>query len=575
MADEVFTDDVLTLGKAIEEIATISRDLGGKVDCSYPTTLYRRLGDAKVKALVVGCRNVGKSSVLEGLAGVRLETVTALPKKTDMRYLFERNDCETIGWRLEGEEPEQARPFDELKEHLENSDDERELVLTYGVEEESAWNNEWYERCLGALSSEEETEKARRTLGENDFALLTINVLQPWRANEAKLLALASLIGAKIAVVAMKKDRITEEEDEWETVARYIKARVAETNADIPVFFESAKDGISAELRAWVEEARKAEACAEQRKKNLAYAALERMEALRGQIETERAAEAAENRRIEEELAKRKDEVAAQDGNWSALALELRSRRNVLRNRVYERLVELGEEFDKDVEFKLEKETDFKRWTRVDWPREIDMLTEKLKKVEEGARTRILEDLRWLRGRSAEVFGEWCEITIDEPKKDDSILGRDDWNSMEKEARENDFNDVFVLKATMRTLALGVTLAGTATLSPFAFVLGALSGIAGEFWTRKEIASDREKAKKMLQDEISAKIYQLDSRFEAWLERKYEGLLQALNERRQLWIDDETRALEKDCEARKSARDWAALKRRVDEVGENLFAKTN
>lgn len=534
-----------------------------------------RRATKKVKELVVGCRNVGKSSVLEGLAGVRLETVTATPNKTDTRYLFERNDCETIGWRLEGEEPEQARPFGELKEHLENSDDERELVLTYGVEDESAWNNEWYERCLGALSSEEEAEKARRTLGENDFALLTIDVLQPWRANEAKLLALASLTGAKIAVVAMKEDKITEEEDEWETVARYIKARVAETNAEIPVFFESAKDGISAELRAWVEEARKAEACAEQRKKNLAYAALERMEALRGQIETERAAEAAENRRIEEELAKRKDEVAAQDGNRSALALELRSRRNVLRNRVYERLVELGEEFDKDVEFKLEKETDFKRWTRVDWPREIDMLTKKLKEVEKGARAGILEDLRWLRGRCAEVFGEWCEITIEELKKDDSILGRDDWNSMEKEARENDFNDVFVLKATMRTLALGVTLAGTATLSPFAFALGALSGIAGEFWTRKEIANDRERAKKMLQDEISAKIYQLDSRFEAWLEREYEGLLQALNERRQLWIDDETRALEKDCEAQKSARDWAALERRVDEVGENLFAKTN
>ncbi len=574
MTDKIFTDDALTLGEAVAEIANIGRELGDKVDCSYPTALYRRLGDAKVKALIVGGGNVGKSSALEGIVGVPLRTVTATPNKADMRYLFARTDDKTLGWRWEGEEPERARPFDELQAALENADGEREAILTYGVEDENAWKNEIYERRLNALNTEEETEKARRALGEADFAILTIDALQPWRANEAKLLALASLTGAKVAAVAMKKDKMTAEPEEWETVARYIKARVAKTDSEVPVFFESAKDGISAELRAWVEEARKAEACDEQRKKNLVYAALERLEALRKRIETEREIEAAENRRLEVNLAKRKDEVAEQDGNWSLIALELRSRKSALRNRIYERLTELGNEFDKSVEFKLEKETDFKRWARVDWPREIDSLAKKLKEVEKGARAGVLDDLRWLRGRVAEVFGERYEITVDGPKKGDSVFEGDDMHAMERGARENNFCDVFILKTTMRTIAIGVTLAG-AMLSPFAFALGALSGIAGEFWTRKEIAGDREKAKKMLQSEITSKIYELDSAFEAWLKCEYESLLQALKERRQLWSDAETQALEKNSESQKSARDWGALERRVDEVCEKLFAKTN
>lgn len=574
MTDQIFTADALTLGEAIAEIKNISQELGDKVDCSYPTALYRRLSDAKVKGLVVGGDNVGKSSALEGAVGAPLHTVTPTPNKAEKRYLFARPDDKAIGWRLDGEEPERARPFGELQAYLESVDGGREIVLTCASENENDWKNVFYERRLGALNSEEETEKARRALGETDFAILTIDALQPWRANEAKLLALASLIGAKTAVVVMKKDKMAADPEEWETVARYIKARVAETDSEIPVFFESTKEGISAELRAWIEEARKPEARDEQRKKNLVYATLERAEALRKQIEAERAAEVAANRRLEADLAKRKDAVAEQDGNWSAIALELRSRRSALRNRVYERLTELGNEFDKSVEFKLEKETDFKRWARVDWPREIDSLAKKLKEIEKGARAGVLDDLRWLRGRVAEVFGERYEITVDGPKKGDSVFERDDLNAMERGARENDFNDVFVLKTTMRTIAIGVTLAG-AILSPFAFALGALSGVAGEFWTRKEIAGDREKAKKMLQSEITSKIYELDSAFEAWLEREYESLLQALKERRQLWSDAETQALEKNCESQKSARDWDALEGRVDGICAKLFAKGN
>ncbi len=574
MTDQIFTADALTLGEAIAEIKNISQELGDKVDCSYPTALYRRLSDAKVKGLVVGGDNVGKSSALEGAVGAPLHTVTPTPNKAEKRYLFARPDDKTIGWRLDGEEPERARPFGELQAYLESVDGGREIVLTCASENENDWKNVFYERRLGALNSEEEAEKARRALGETDFAILTIDALQPWRANEAKLLALASLIGAKTTVVVMKKDKMAADPEEWETVARYVKARVAETDSKIPVFFESTKDGISAELRAWIEEARKPEARDEQRKKNLVYATLERAEALRKQIEAERAAEVAANRRLEADLAKRKDAVAEQDGNWSAIALELRSRRSALRNRVYERLTELGNEFDKSVEFKLEKETDFKRWARVDWPREIDSLAKRLKEIEKGARTGVLDDLRWLRGRVAEVFGERYEITVDGPKKGDSVFERDDLNAMERGARENDFNDVFVLKTTMRTIAIGVTLAG-AILSPFAFALGALSGVAGEFWTRKEIAGDREKAKKMLQSEITSKIYELDSAFEAWLEREYESLLQALKERRQLWSDAETQALEKNCESQKSARDWDALEGRVDGICAKLFAKGN
>lgn len=574
MTDQIFTADALTLGEAIAEIKNISQELGDKVDCSYPTALYRRLSDAKVKGLVVGGDNVGKSSALEGAVGAPLHTVTPTPNKAEKRYLFARPDDKTIGWRLDGEEPERARPFGELQAYLESVDGGREIVLTCASENENDWKNVFYERRLGALNSEEETEKARRALGETDFAILTIDALQPWRANEAKLLALASLIGAKTAVVVMKKDKMAADPEEWETVARYVKARVAETDSEIPVFFESTKDGISAELRAWIEEARKPEARDEQRRKNLVYATLERAEALRKQIEAERAAEVAANRRLEADLAKRKDAVAEQDGNWSAIALELRSRRSALRNRVYERLTELGNEFDKSVEFKLEKETDFKRWARVDWPREIDSLAKRLKEIEKGARAGVLDDLRWLRGRVAEVFGERYEITVDGPKKGDSVFERDDLNAMERGARENDFNDVFVLKTTMRTIAIGVTLAG-AILSPFAFALGALSGVAGEFWTRKEIAGDREKAKKMLQSEITSKIYELDSAFEAWLEREYESLLQALKERRQLWSDAETQALEKNCESQKSARDWDALEGRVDGICAKLFAKGN
>lgn len=574
MTEQIFTADALTLGEAIAEIKNISQELGDKVDCSYPTALYRRLSDAKVKGLVVGGDNVGKSSALEGAVGAPLHTVTPTPNKAEKRYLFARPDDKTIGWRLDGEEPERARPFGELQAYLESVDGGREIVLTCASENENDWKNVFYERRLGALNSEEETEKARRALGETDFAILTIDALQPWRANEAKLLALASLIGAKTAVVVMKKDKMAADPEEWETVARYVKARVAETDSEIPVFFESTKDGISAELRAWIEEARKPEARDEQRRKNLVYATLERAEALRKQIEAERAAEVAANRRLEADLAKRKDAVAEQDGNWSAIALELRSRRSALRNRVYERLTELGNEFDKSVEFKLEKETDFKRWARVDWPREIDSLAKRLKEIEKGARAGVLDDLRWLRGRVAEVFGERYEITVDGPKKGDSVFERDDLNAMERGARENDFNDVFVLKTTMRTIAIGVTLAG-AILSPFAFALGALSGVAGEFWTRKEIAGDREKAKKMLQSEITSKIYELDSAFEAWLEREYESLLQALKERRQLWSDAETQALEKNCESQKSARDWDALEGRVDGICAKLFAKGN
>lgn len=574
MTEQIFTADALTLGEAIAEIKNISQELGDKVDYSYPTALYRRLSDAKVKGLVVGGDNVGKSSALEGAVGAPLHTVTPTPNKAEKRYLFARPDDKTIGWRLDGEEPERARPFGELQAYLESVDGGREIVLTCASENENDWKNVFYERRLSALNSEEETEKARRALGETDFAILTIDALQPWRANEAKLLALASLIGAKTAVVVMKKDKMAADPEEWETVARYVKARVAETDSEIPVFFESTKDGISAELRGWIEEARKPEARDEQRRKNLVYATLERAEALRKQIEAERAAEVAANRRLEADLAKRKDAVAEQDGNWSAIALELRSRRSALRNRVYERLTELGNEFDKSVEFKLEKETDFKRWARVDWPREIDSLAKRLKEIEKGARAGVLDDLRWLRGRVAEVFGERYEITVDGPKKGDSVFERDDLNAMERGARENDFNDVFVLKTTMRTIAIGVTLAG-AILSPFAFALGALSGVAGEFWTRKEIAGDREKAKKMLQSEITSKIYELDSAFEAWLEREYESLLQALKERRQLWSDAETQALEKNCESQKSARDWDALEGRVDGICAKLFAKGN
>ena len=92
---------------------------------------------------------------------------------------------------------------------------------------------------------------------------------------------------------------------------------------------------------------------------------------------------------------------------------------------------------------------------------------------------------------------------------------------------------------------------------------------------RRQAEDGDKKAKKMLQSEITSKIYELDSAFEAWLEREYESLLQALKERRQLWSDAETQALEKNCESQKSARDWDALEGRVDGICAKLFAKGN